>query len=324
MGETVGRGVIYTAVYTTAMVVFGIYAIMTKYKTSFRQTLRFCSFFFFQIVIFFILPYFILNQAFYESHGQNFLLKPGLSWGLVYPWPLQSYPFMEQGVAAMHGSNIWSGQPIPAQEAATSVKPFIYTLILAFVAIPIFVYFLGKRFCSWICSCGGLGETLGDPFRKYAGKGWRAKEHEDIGIAILISNVLVFGYVLIVGVDIVSRGWYTDIVDIWLAGIIPIALTFFYGGRVWCRAWCPLATYMSLIGKYISSRFRLSVDKSKCMGCYECTRSCQMGIDVMEYVQKGEDITLKNARVCVGCGICVFTCPMKALKLGKREALAAA
>ncbi len=318
----ISRSAIYTMLYTSAIVGFGSYAIITKYKTSLHQTIRFFSFFFFQIVMFFVLPFYIFNQAFYESHGQNFLFNPGLSWGLVYAWPLQSYPFMEQGVAAIHGISVWSGQPLPAGGQDASIAPFIYTLVLAFVFIPVFVYFLGKRYCSWICSCGGLGETLGDAFRKYAPKGWRAKKHEDTGTWILIANVLVFGYVLLTGIDIATRGWYTDIVDVWLAGIIPVAITFFYSGKVWCRMWCPLAAYMGLVGK-IASRFRLAVNKAKCIGCYECTRSCQIGIDVMQFVQKDEDITMKNTS-CIGCGVCIFTCPMKALKFGKREKAIAA
>ena len=50
----------------------------------------------------------------------------------------------------------------------------------------------------------------------------------------------------------------------------------------------------------------------KCIGCTECTRNCQVGIDVMSCAIKQE--TLDNATSsCIGCGICVSVCPMDVL-----------
>jgi ferredoxin len=44
----------------------------------------------------------------------------------------------------------------------------------------------------------------------------------------------------------------------------------------------------------------------------ECTRNCQVGIDVMTYALKQEPITNANSS-CIGCGICVTVCPMGVL-----------
>ncbi len=33
---------------------------------------------------------------------------------------------------------------------------------------------------------------------------------------------------------------YGTIVDVWLVGIIPVALYPIMGGKIWCRYWCPL------------------------------------------------------------------------------------
>ena len=43
----------------------------------------------------------------------------------------------------------------------------------------------------------------------------------------------------------------------------------------------------------------------------ECTRNCQVGIDVMSYALKQEPITNANSS-CIGCGICVSACTMVA------------
>ena len=48
-------------------------------------------------------------------------------------------------------------------------QPFlilVYSFLGSLVAFPLLAYFLGKRFyCSWICGCGGLANTAGEPFR---------------------------------------------------------------------------------------------------------------------------------------------------------------
>jgi len=59
------------------------------------------------------------------------------------------------------------------------------------------------------------------------------------------------------------------------------------------------------------SRFAIEAN-DKCIACNECSRNCQVGIDVMQYALKQE--TLDNATSsCIGCGVCVTVCPMDTL-----------
>lgn len=68
-------------------------------------------------------------------------------------------------------------------------------------------------------------------------------------------------------------------------GILPVTVYPFMGGKVWCRYWCPLAKLMQYMSKFYVklkiSRFRI-VANDKCIGCNECSRNCQVGIDVMQ------------------------------------------
>jgi polyferredoxin len=109
--------------------------------------------------------------------------------------------------------------------------------------------------------------------------------------------------------------WYRLIADVWLVGIIPVTLYPFLGGKIWCRYWCPLAKMMELFSGFYTrmrwSRFAIRANE-KCIACGECSRYCQVGIDVMQYAMKQE--ALDNASSsCIGCGICVTVCPMDVL-----------
>jgi polyferredoxin len=118
--------------------------------------------------------------------------------------------------------------------------------------------------------------------------------------------------------------FYHLIVDIWLVGILPVTLYPFMGGKVWCRYWCPLAKMMHLMSGWYSklgiSKFEI-VANDKCIGCMECSRNCQVGIDVMSFALKQEPLN-NAASSCIGCGICVSVCPMDTLSFGTGAATA--
>lgn len=112
---------------------------------------------------------------------------------------------------------------------------------------------------------------------------------------------------------------YHFTVDTWLVSIIPLSLYPFMGGKVWCRYWCPLAKLMEIVSRVFTrfhvSRFSIQAN-DKCIACEDCTRNCQVGIDVMRFALKQEEITNVNSS-CIGCGICVTVCPMDVLSFAK-------
>ena len=62
-------------------------------------------------------------------------------------------------------------------------------IAMILVISPILTYFYGKRwYCSWVCGCGGLAETAGDPFRQLSDKSFRAWKIE----RWMVHGVLVF------------------------------------------------------------------------------------------------------------------------------------
>ena len=112
-----------------------------------------------------------------------------------------------------------------------------------------------------------------------------------------------------------AQSWYGLVVDFWLASIAGVALYPMLGNRVWCRFFCPLRAYMERLARRFAKVAILS--NNKCISCGECTRHCQMGIDVMAYAQRQRELSNGDS-ACIQCGICVEVCPMDVLRLGER------
>lgn len=305
----------YTVMYTGLMTLFGIQALKRwgLDRKDKYQIWRYISLLSFQWIFFFIIPEFLFQWAIeYQWVGQQLASDPSFadqgwrSYGLVYAWPLFFYTFF------YNPHQIW----------------VIWGILLTFVVIPIFVIFNGKRYCSWVCGCGGLAETFGDRWRHLAPKGKKSISWEWMNSVVLIFAAVVTVIFLTKNTIEIFRdpaNWsiniYRIFVDVWLVGILPVTLYPFLGGKVWCRYWCPLAKLMHIQSKFFNrigiGKFKIEAN-NKCIGCNECSRNCQVGIDVMSYALKQN--TLDNTTSsCIGCGICVTVCPMDVLSYGKKD-----
>ncbi|MDX1979371.1 MAG: NAD(P)-binding domain-containing protein [Bryobacteraceae bacterium] len=302
----------YTVLYSVLMTFFGLKA-MKRWGLDRKdrfQIWRYVSLLSFQWIFFFIVPEFLFQYAVkYQWVGERLASDPAFaqqawrSYGIVYAWPL----FFHTWLGSPH--QIWA----------------VWGVILTFGIIPLLVLFHGKRYCSWICGCGGLAETLGDRWRHLAPKGkesvkWEWMGSVVLGVAALITLMMLTRDMidLFKKPSIVALDWYGLIVDLWLVGLLPVTLYPFFGGKIWCRYWCPLAKMMHMLGGLYTrlgvSRFAIRAN-DKCIGCGECSRNCQVGIDVMSFALKQKDITNLTTS-CIGCGICVSVCPMDTLSFG--------
>ncbi|MBZ0107788.1 MAG: 4Fe-4S binding protein [Candidatus Scalindua rubra] len=107
-------------------------------------------------------------------------------------------------------------------------------------------------------------------------------------------------------------GVYKFSIDVIFAGILGLGVYFFLGGRIWCRYGCPLAALMHIYAKF--SRYRILSEKKGCISCEICTRVCHMGIDVMNFANKGIPM---NDVECVICSACITECSMDVLSFVK-------
>ncbi|WP_076606398.1 4Fe-4S binding protein [Rufibacter radiotolerans] len=294
---------LYGAFYTFAVLLMGVRALL-KYRHSRYQVIRTLSVMFFQLVFAFILPHLMV-------------LFQGPEFYFSYFWPLK-YEYLFPGTVA----------GLLEQPFGLGVFLVFWSAIMSLVATPILTYFYGKRwYCSWVCGCGGLAETAGDPYRHLADrsrKAWRLEVrliYPIFGAIILLTILLwVNSYAqgAILGqVSGTFAQWYGFLIGSVFAGVIGVGFYPLLGSRVWCRFGCPMAAYLGLLQKHFS-RFRITTNGGQCISCGNCSTSCEMGIDVRHYAQQGQPII---RAACVGCGICATVCPRGVLKLenGPRE-----
>ncbi len=287
------QGYIYSLLYSVAMLVFGFEA-MIRWRGVSRnkgyQTYRYLTLIGFQVVFFLVVNLFAI-QAMSVNHAWR-------AWGLYQPFPLFFNTFFwwsDHDPRWIMGFFIGAG------------------LLGSLVAIPILSRNHGKRFCTWVCGCGGLAETLGDRWRHLAAKGSRSRSWEFQGVVVLAASVIV-GLVVVGLYETQGNNiwWqaYNYTVDFWLVAVIPIALYPFFGGKVWCRYWCPLAAYNGLLARWYG-RLKI-VSNSKCISCTQCSKYCQVGIDVMAFAKNQQHFDNANSS-CIQCGICIDVCPMDVL-----------
>lgn len=300
-GGAASQWFFYGFLYTIAIAVMGV-RMLIKYRHSKYHIIRTSSIIFFQTAFAFIIPEILI-----------LLNKPSMDFKNI--WPLNYTFFFDYNIQNLVSSG------------TLGLFMLVWGIILAVVAVPVITYFYGKRwYCSWVCGCGGLAETLGDPYRQLSDKSTKAWKVE----RWMIHSVLVFAVVMtagtlytyfsgsssLLGIDTYSlRSTYGFLIGSVFAGVVGVGFYPFMGSRVWCRFGCPLAAYLGIIQRF-KSRFRITTNGGQCISCGNCSTYCEMGIDVRWYAQRGQNIVRAS---CVGCGVCSSVCPRGVLKLENND-----
>lgn len=296
-GGEAGRFFLYGFLYTFCILVMGV-RMMIHYRHSRYQLLRTASVMFFQTAFAFLIPEIMirLNQPYFDFKNI---------------WPLDYSFFFESRLDTLLANG------------GLGIFMLVWGIALIIVGVPVLVYFFGKRwYCSWVCGCGGLAETLGDPFRHLSNKSVKAWKVE----RWMIHGVLVFAIVMTAGVlytYFTGASWflffdtyklrevYGAFIGAGFAGVVGTGFYPLMGNRTWCRFGCPLAAYLGLVQRF-KSRFRITTNGGQCISCGNCSTHCEMGIDVRWYAQRGQNIVRSS---CVGCGVCSSVCPRGVLNL---------
>jgi len=299
-GNHASQWFLYGLLYCTVMIVMGIRMII-KYRHSKYQIVRTISVMFFQVAFAFLIPEILvrLNQPYMDFKNM---------------WPLDYDFFFDWNLNALIANGKAGG---------LGIFMLVWGIALFVVGVPIFVYFFGKRwYCSWVCGCGGLAETLGDPFGQLSDKSlgaWKVERyliHGVLAYSVIMTAAVLYTFfsdqheVFGISTDTV-RSQYGFLIGSVFAGVVGTGFYPLMGNRTWCRFGCPLAAYLGLVQRF-KSKFRITTNGGQCISCGNCSTYCEMGIDVRWYAQRGQDVVRAS---CVGCGVCSAVCPRGVLNL---------
>ncbi len=176
-GRPASQWFVYGTLYTLAILIFGV-KFMWKYRHNRYQLLRTFSVMVSQTLLAFLIPEIL------EGLQAD---KPYFVKDLKQIWPLHYYFFED-----WHLNNMLEG-------GSLGMFYLVWGILLILLISPVLTYFYGKRwYCSWVCGCGGLAETAGDPFRHLSDKkldAWQIERIIIYGVLVLIviTTVLVVG-----------------------------------------------------------------------------------------------------------------------------------
>ena len=203
-GRPASQWFVYGTLYTLAILIFG-YKFLLKYRHNRYQQLRTFSVMFFQLAFAFLIPEFMYRL---NSNLPYYDLKS--------IWPLNYYNFERYRI----------NQFIDAGDIGLAL--LIFGVASIFIITPILTYKYGKRwYCSWVCGCGGLAETVGDPFRQLSDKrqiAWKIERwviHSVLVFVVLMTTAVIYSYL---GKD-TSKYWLTR--DVFL-GLVAGFLTLIF------------------------------------------------------------------------------------------------
>jgi len=190
-GNPASQWFVYGTLYTLAILAFGIKFLM-KYRHSRYQRLRTFSVMFFQLGFAFLIP-----ELMSRLNSETFSLP---YYDLKNIWPLNHYNFEQYRVDAF----------ISAGNVGVGLLIFGVASIL--IITPILTFKYGKRwYCSWVCGCGGLAETAGDPFRHLSDKrvvAWKIERwvvHSVLVFVVVMTTAVIYSYLG----DDTSKYWFT-------------------------------------------------------------------------------------------------------------------
>lgn len=174
-GQPASQWFVYGTLYTLAILIFG-YKFILKYRHNKYEIVRTISVMFFQLGFAFLIPHFLtlLNQPYYDLKNM---------------WPLNYELFYDYRIDGFLSSG------------TIGLAMLIFGVVTIFVISPILTYKYGKRwYCSWVCGCGGLAETAGDPFRHLSDKrqvAWKVERwvvHSVVVFVTVMTVAVVFSY----------------------------------------------------------------------------------------------------------------------------------
>lgn len=186
-GNPASQWFVYGTIYTLVILSLGIKFIY-KYRHNRYQQIRTWSVMGAQLVMAYTIPQILAALNYNDARDEAGKYIGYYDTDIKNIWPLDYDFFQSWHLDAMQQS---AYQPV-------GMIFLVVGIALAVVGVPVITYFFGKRwYCSWVCGCGGLAETAGDPFRHLSDKSTNAWFIERWMIhGVMVFVVIMTGLVL--------------------------------------------------------------------------------------------------------------------------------
>ena len=159
---------VYYLFYFGLITVFGLYwAIKTNNKIIWKRNLTIIAS---QWTLWWGIPTFLV--ALFGRSAFAPVIKKSIN-----AWPLNMSAFQVNPVG---------GSGDPAWWQIVGIVGVVWAVVLTFILIPLFTIRYGKIYCSYICSCGALAETVGNGFRHRGPKGDLSRKFEKYGYLFIL------------------------------------------------------------------------------------------------------------------------------------------
>ena len=210
------------------------------------------------------------------------------------------------------------GLTVPVIPGGRSMWPAIHVVgSLMFFAYGSLMLFFGKRLdCGWNCPCVATRETVGFAFRRMTPKNrlwWRLRYLKYPFLAFML---VYLAWMLIDpahAYNKVGHSYYTLLTESYYFSYLFLPL---FGNRSYCRILCPYAALWGIYSRI--GLYRIEAASDRCAKCGLCESVCDMGIPIMDLVEKKGRI---NTVECMGCSRCVNVCPRGVLEIKSAWAL---
>lgn len=184
--------------------------------------------------------------------------------------------------------------------------------LLLFLVPAIAALFAGRLFCGYVCPFGALQELLHvRKLRRAIPERWmRVLRFVPYVILVyLVVRVLVTGVLTGDGIT-PFKAFFTlggTPLTLAISGLFVLLSVILF--RPFCRLFCPLGAWLSLVSRVSPFRVRIS---SACVSCGKCDAVCSCGAIDKGQTSRGD---------CLLCGECIRACPVGTLSFsGQRSA----
>ncbi len=244
---------------------------------------------------------------------------------LVFLWEPWIPPLLFHG--NWNGA-VWIGawtilDPLAGLETIVASRTVSWELAAGMATTVVVALLLGRVFCGWVCPLGLVLElnqtvllrvhkTHHRTLNSHRSAPHRIKFYVLAGCLVgsAVATVPLFATWSPINIPFAWRG------EDRLWALMPLALLIvieWWWPRVFCRSFCPLGAFYSLLGRWSLLRVRITGEER--LACRHCSRECPMGIAVMEdYVFRGAAAI--DDPDCTRCGICTDRCLGHILRLG--------